>query len=149
MTEARARRLDAAPWWFWVFAIALSLLSLIGVAQLPQQYLSSETELEAQLSPELLAIMRAEPWWAAAGYAVGLVAGCLGAIFLLARRTRRLAPIFLAISIAGFLLQRAWFFLLSGLAHLLPPAAKVTLFIIVGLNLVGIWLARRMNTRTS
>jgi hypothetical protein len=132
----------ATPWWFWAFAIALLLLSLAGVAQLPQQYLSSEEELSAQLPPALFTIMQAEPWWAATGYAVGLVAGLLGALCLFAPRTRTLVPV-LGVSIAGFLIQRAWFFLLSDLTHLLPPVASITLFAIVGLNLTGIWMARR------
>jgi hypothetical protein len=62
---------------------------------------------------------------------------------MLRHPTRRVSRVFWVVSILGFLTQRAWFFLLSGLTYLLPQVAYATLFIPVVLGLIAIWMIGR------
>lgn len=131
------------PWWFWTYAGLMVVWYALGVVQLLVPYTMSEADQTEQIPTEVLEIMRAEPVWAAIGYSLGIVAGFIGSILMLRHGTRRISRIFWVISILGFLTQRAWFFVLSGLTHLLPPFAYATLFIPVVLGLIAIWMLSR------
>lgn len=132
----------ATPWWFWVFAGLMVLLNILGVVQLVYPYLLSETEKAEQISPIGLEIMTAEPLWATVGYSLGVIGSFLGSVTMLRHGTRRLSRIFFAVSILGLLTQRAWFFLLSGLTHLVPM--PVMLLNPVVAAVIAIWMLSRV-----
>lgn len=131
----------ATPWWFWVFAGLMVLLNVLGMVQLIEPYLLSEAEKAEQISPIGLEIMKAEPIWATVGYSLGVIGSFLGSVTMLRHGTRRLSRIFFAVSILGLLTQRAWFFLLSGLTHLVPM--PVMLLNPVVAALIAIWMLSR------
>lgn len=131
----------ATPWWFWVFAGLMVLLNVLGMVQLIEPYLLSEAEKAEQISPIGLEIMTAEPLWATVGYSLGVIGSFLGSVTMLRHGTRRLSRIFFAVSILGLLTQRAWFFLLSGLTHLVPM--PVMLLNPVVAALIAIWMLSR------
>lgn len=131
----------ATPWWFWTFAGLMVLLNVLGMVQLIEPYLLSEAEKAEQISPIGLEIMTAEPLWATVGYSLGVIASFLGSVTMLRHGTRRLSRIFFAFSILGLLTQRAWFFLLSGLTHLVPM--PVMLLNPVVAALIAIWMLSR------
>lgn len=139
--ETDTKTKKATPWWFWVFAGLMILLNILGVVQLVDPYLLSEAEKKELISPVWLEIMTAEPFWATVGYSLGVIASFLGSVMMLFHRTRRLSRIFFAVSILGLLTQRAWFFLLSGLTHLVP--LSVMLFSPVVAALIAIWMVSR------
>ena len=125
------------PRWSWARAVPLTLLAASGVAQLFPYY----TQNPAELTGIDLDFYRATPFWAEGAYQVGLVGmffGCV-AMFVRHRWSRGL----FALSILGFLVHRAWLFLLSGLTHHLPSVAPVTLFLAVFLNVVAVWAVTR------
>lgn len=134
-------KLTATPWWFWVFAGLMVLINILGVVQLVEPYLLSEAEKEELISPMGLEIMRAEPFWATVGYSLGVIGNFLGSIMMLFHRTRRLSRIFFVISILGLLTQRAWFFFLSGLTHLVPMPVMLLNPVVVAL--IAIWMISR------
>ncbi len=136
------KKLAATPLWFLVYAGLMVLWYALGVVQLALPYIISEPATAEPLDPGLQ-IMRAEPLWATVGYSLGIVAGFVGAVLMLRHPTRRVSRVFWVVSILGFLTQRAWFFLLSGLTHLLPQVAYATLFIPVVLGLIAIWMVSR------
>ncbi len=129
----------ATPWWFWVFAGLMVLINTLGIVQLVDPYLLTEAEKEELISPRGLEIMRAEPFWTTVGYSLGVFGNFLGSVLMLFHRTRRLSRIIFIVSILGLLTQRAWFFLLSGLAQ----ASQVMLFNPVVVDLVAIWMITR------
>lgn len=132
----------ATPWWFWTFAGLMVLLNVLGMVQLIEPYLLSEAEKAEQISPIGLEIMTAEPLWATVGYSLGVIGSFLGSVTMLRHGTRRLSRIFFAFSILGLLTQRAWFFLLSGLTHLVPM--PVMLLNPVVAALIAIWMLSRV-----
>lgn len=132
----------ATPWWFWTFAGLMVLLNVLGMVQLIEPYLLSEAEKAEQISPIGLEIMTAEPLWATVGYSLGVIGSFLGSVTMLRHGTRRLSRIFFAVSILGLLTQRAWFFLLSGLTHLVPM--PVMLLNPVVAALIAIWMLSRV-----
>lgn len=136
------KKLAATPWWFWVYAGLMVLWYALGVVQLVVPYVMPEAETAEPLDPGLQ-IMRAEPLWATMGYSLGIVAGFVGAVLMLRHSTRPLSRVFWIVSILGFLTQRAWFFLISGLTHMLPQFAWATLFIPVVLGLIAVSLIGR------
>lgn len=142
MGSATRKRATSTPWWFWVYAGLMVVWYGLGVFQLVVPYIMPEPETAEPLDSGLQ-IMRAEPLWATVGYSMGIVAGFVGAVLMLRHRTRWLSRGLWVVSILGFLTQRAWFFLLSGLTHLLPQFAFATLFIPVVLGLIAIWMIGR------
>lgn len=141
----------ATPWWFWAYAGLMVVWYALGIVQLVVPYLVSEPETAEPLDPGLQ-IIRAEPLWATVGYSLGIIAGFLGALLMLRPATRSLSRVFWIVSILGFLTQRAWFFVLSGLTHLLPQFAWAMLFVPVVLGLIAIWIigrSLRLNERPS
>ena len=94
--HAAERVSTATPWWFWVFAVLFLLFQLVGVLQLPTQFLASEAVQAARLPPPAIAIMRAQPWWATTGCTLALVAGFLGAVCLIVPRSRHVVGALLA-----------------------------------------------------
>lgn len=135
------KKKTATPWWFWVFAGLMVLLNILGVVQLVYPYLLSEAEKAEQISPMGLEIMTAEPMWATVGYSLGVIGSFLGSVTMLRHRTRRLSRIFFTVSILGLLTQRAWFFLLSGLTHLVPMPVMLLNPVVVAL--IAIWMVSR------
>ncbi|MBK6725565.1 MAG: hypothetical protein IPG58_20565 [Acidobacteria bacterium] len=141
MSSDTNKRKTATPWWFWVFAGLMVLINILGIVQLVYPYLLSEAEKAEQISSVGLEIMTAEPLWATVGYSLGVIGSFLGSVTMLRHRTRRLSRIFFAVSILGLLAQRAWFFLLSGLTHLVPMPVMLLNPVVVAL--IAIWMVSR------
>ena len=112
------------PIWFWVFTIPMLILGIMGVLQVDSVWGEEMTE----------------PFWAQASYTTGIIGIFLGSVFLLLRK--KTALYFYVFSALGFMAHRFWLFALSGTSDSLAPYAPVTLFISIGLVLIGIWVVR-------
>lgn len=131
----------STPARYWALATPLTLLAATGVFQLLPFYYRSPAEIQGQLAEVDFELWSATPIWAEGGYQVGLVAMLLGATAMCLRH--RSSRGLFALSILGLLVHRSWWFLFSGLTHLLPPVAPVTLFLAVFLNLLAIGAVTR------
>ncbi len=113
------------PVWFWVFALPMLILGVMGILQVNSVWGEEMTE----------------PLWAQIGYTLGIFGIFLGSLFLVLQK--RVATQLYAVSAAGFLIHRFWLFALSGTVDTLATYAPITLFISVMLDLLGIWVARK------
>ena len=73
-------------WWFWVIAILYLLWSFVGCGGYLAEHMMSDAAYRDAFGDELLGLRGLTPWWATAGYAVGVWGGLIGGIFLLLRR---------------------------------------------------------------
>lgn len=83
------------PWWFWIIIVLFLLWSLIGVGMYLAEHMMSDAAYGEAFGVELVALRDLVPWWATAGYAIGVWGGLLGVILLMMRK-RLAVPIFLA-----------------------------------------------------
>jgi hypothetical protein len=97
---------------FWIFAIALLLWNLLGVAAYLMQ-VTADNKALAMTDPVTADSFRQMPFWAWSAYAIGVLAGTAGAIALLFKH--RIATTLFAISFVMVLVQFGWTFLGFGL----------------------------------
>jgi len=81
-----AQPLSKAPWWFWVIAILYLLWSFIGCGMYLVEHMMSDAAYVENFGAELLPLRNITPWWATAGYAIGVWGGLVGVILLMLRK---------------------------------------------------------------
>jgi len=93
------------PWWFWLIVALCFLWNLVGCTMYLAEHLMADAAYGEAFGAELLSVREFVPWWATAGYAVGVWGGLVGIILLLLRKKLCL-PFFYASflgAIIGFL----------------------------------------------
>jgi len=133
------------PWWFWVIAILYLLWSFVGCGMYLAEHMMSDAGYAKQFGDELLALRGLTPWWATAGYAVGVWGGFVGILLMLLRKKLCL-PFFyasLAGAIIGFIPSMT-----DGRFKAVMGAGDYGFMVFIWLECIFIiWFARKMRSK--
>lgn len=106
--------MNQPPKWFKVVAILALLWNLLGCAAYLADAMMTP-EAAAKLSPAQQELHRLRPSWSVGATAVAVWLGALGSVGLILRK--RWATIFLALSLAGVIVQDSWFFVAANVVR--------------------------------
>ena len=133
-----------APTWFTVVAAVALVWNLLGV----MAYI-----MQVTMSPEALAVLPEEqrqmyentPAWATAAFAVAVNGGALGCVLLLLKK--KLAGLFLQLSLAGVLVQMFHSFFMSESTEVFGPGMLIMPVMVIVIAAYLVWLAARAKTK--
>jgi len=74
------------PWWFWGISLIYLLWSFIGCGGYLAEHLMGDAAYLEVFGADMLSLRELTPWWATAGYAVGVWGGLVGGVFLMLRK---------------------------------------------------------------
>ena len=138
--------LNAAPTTtFWVVGGAALIWNLLGLFLYYMQVTATPESLAAVYNDAEIAFVTATPAWATSAYAIAVVAGVIGSLFLLLRRSWAV-PMFMA-SLAGIVVQNGHAFLLAGGLDVWGMQAIVLPTIVTAIAVALIWYSRRAKYR--
>ena len=134
------------PWHLWLVGVIALLFNSVGA----YDYLMSMTQGSAYLAkagftPEQIAHYEAYPVWMTAVWAIGVWGAFAASVLLLLRR--RIAWIVFAVSLAAFILNVVYNFVLTDGADILGPGMAVTSAVIAVLLIFFTWYSRMMANR--
>lgn len=134
-----------APWWFWLVAVLYLLWNIIGCSMYLAEHMMGQESYIAAFGADLWALKEITPWWATAGYAVGVWGGLIGIILLLLRKKLCL-PFFYASfvgAVIGFLPS-----ILDGRFRAVMGGGDYGMMIFIWAEcLLIIWLARKFTAK--
>lgn len=130
------------PWWFWVITLLFLLWSLIGCGMYLAEHLMSDASYLEAFGEEMTALRGQVPWWATAGYAVGVWGGLVGIILLLLRKP--LALKFFYASFAGAVIGFLPYFFDGRFRAVMAAGDWAFMLFIWAECLFIIWFTRRM-----
>jgi len=134
---------EKTPTWFIITAIVFLIWNLLGViAYLAQVTMTPEAF--AALPQAQRALIESTPEWATAAFAIAVNAGALGCVLLLLRR--KLAGIFLKLSLAGVLVQMFHAFFMSNSFEVFGPGGMVMPIIVIVIAVYLVILAGQAKT---
>jgi hypothetical protein len=139
MTDARAR----TPWHLWLVGTIAVLFNAIGVFD----FVMSKTQgadymSSAGMTPDQIAHYQAMPIWMTIVWAVGVFGAFLASFLLLLRRKLAL-PVFV-LSLAAFLINLLYNYVLTDGGSLMGQQMVITSAIITGLLVFFSWYSRVM-----
>lgn len=135
-----------SPWHLWVVAVIAVLFNSIGVFDFVMSRIQGPAYLaSAGLTPEQIAHYQQMPGWAIAVWAVGVFAAFAASILLLLRR--RSAFLVFVISLAAFLINLLYTYVLTNGGVIMGQQMAITSAVIAVLLAFFAWYARWMGKR--
>lgn len=125
------------PTSFWVIAGIGLVWNLIGLASFAMQMVATPEQMAEMYPTEAQqAYVNAIPVWATGAYALAVIAGVLGCVALLMRKS--VAKILFGLSIAGVIVQNGYGFLVANGIEVFGLAATALpiLVIVIGVGLL-------------
>jgi hypothetical protein len=133
-------KINKAPNWFMV-VVTLSLVwNLVGVITYIMQVTMS-LEAIAALPQAQRQLLESTPEWATAAFAIAVNGGVLGCLLLLLKR--KLAGLFLKLSLAGVLVQMYHSFFMSNPMDVVGPAGMVMPVMVIVIAVYLVMLAEK------
>lgn len=133
------------PWHVWLVGIVSLLWNAMGAFDYTMTHVRGEEYLrQMQMSEDVIAWLADVPFWATAGWALGVWGGVVGSILLLARS--RHAVTAFAVSLAGVLLMTAYTLTTAAPASMNSPGAQAfdwAIKLVAVLLLAYAWAMRR------
>ena len=120
---------------YWIASLAV-VWNLIGIASYLAQVTMSP-EAIAQLPIEQQPLYRDIPAWATSAYAIAVTAGVIGSVLLLLRKS--LSMPFLALSLAGIIMQMAHAFLLTDALDVLGITSVILPLFLIAVAIALLW----------
>jgi hypothetical protein len=136
-----------APWHLWLVGVIALLFNSVGV----YDYLMTMTQgtvylANAGFTPEQIAHYEAYPVWMTAVWAIGVWGAFVASVLLLLRR--RYAWVVFAISLAAFLVNLLYNYVLTDGGDLLGSGMAITSAVITVLLIFFTWYSRMMANRS-
>ncbi len=141
-----SEELNAAPTTtFWVVGGAALIWNLLGLLIYYMQVTATPDSLAAVYNDAEIAFITATPAWATSAYAIAVVTGVGGGLFLLLRKSWAV-PMFM-ISLVGIIVQNGYAFLLAGGLEVWGMQALVLPTIVAVIAVALIWYSRGAKSR--
>ena len=110
------------PVWFWVIAVVALLWNLMGCAIFSAELFAQEAFMEA-MTEEQKEWVRTTPSWIYIVFAISVLTGLAGSVFLLMRK-RISVPLF-AFSLVAVVIQMGYTMLIAGGIEVMGPSGAV------------------------
>ena len=130
------------PTWFWVVSGLALVWNLMGVGAFFSDVVLMTPERLAAMDQTMADTYRDTPIWAKAAFGVAVLAGTLGSIGLLLKKSWA-TPIF-AISLLGVIVQMTYAFVLSNSYEAFGPEAAAMPIMIFTVAVLLVWFAHAM-----
>ncbi len=138
--------LDAAPTTtFWALGGAALVWNLLGLFIYYMHVTATPDSLAAVYNDAEIALVNATPAWATSAYAIAVVTGVVGSLFLLLRKSWAV-PMFV-ISLVGIIVQNAYAFLLADGLEVWGMQVLVLPTIVMVIAAALIWYSRGAKSR--
>lgn len=136
-----------APWHLWLVGVIALLFNSVGV----YDYLMTMTQgtvylANAGFTPEQIAHYEAYPVWMTAVWAIGVWGAFVASVLLLLRR--RIAWVLFAVSLAAFVLNLIYNYVLTDGRAVLGSGMAITSAVITVLLIFFTWYSRMMANRS-
>jgi len=133
-------KINKAPSWFTVVAVLLLGWNLMGVITYIMQVTMSPDAVAA-LPQAQRQLLESTPDWATAAFAIAVNGGVLGCLLLLLKR--KLAGLFLQLSLAGVLVQMYHAFFVSNSIDVFGPGGAVMPVMVIVIAVYLVMLAAK------
>jgi len=129
------------PVWFWIVAVLGLLWNAMGVFAFVND-LNMSAEQLAAYTPEQQAVLSEYPSWTKIFYGLATIAGLLGCIGLLLRKSWAV-PVFLA-SIIGVVVQQGHSIFMTRALEVFGQGAAIIFPIVILVLAIALWLFAKM-----
>ena len=134
------------PWHIWLIGVIAVLFNSIGVFDFVMSMArGAQYQASAGMTPDQIAHYQAMPGWMTLVWAVGVFGALLASILLLLRR-RLALPVFV-LSLAAFLINLLYTYVLTDGGAVMGQQMAITSAVIAGLLVFFSWYSRFMTAR--
>lgn len=135
-----------APWHLWLVGVIAVLFNAIGVFDFVMSMAQGSSYMASVgMTPAQIAHYEQMPAWMMAVWAIGVLGAMLGSVLILLRR-KLAAPVF-AISLAAFLINLLYTYVLTNGGEIMGRGMAITSAIITALLLFFMWYSWLMMKR--